>query len=186
MPYQPVFKKLSFQQVKDNDPMIPVGDPVIVTDREFLPDWVPTFQINALLNAGMIKQVSDPGAYRFENDADALRPRTADQPTRLPTENVVSPLVMAGDGTVVAAEQGSADDEAPSSDESSAKPGVRDSKEAWEAYAVNGMPVEQRLTQDEAEGMTKTALIAEVNRREQAATAPNITTSGSSADENTK
>lgn len=46
-----------------------------------------------------------------------------------------------------------------------AKPAVADSKEAWENYAV----ARDYLTRGEAETLTKPKLVAEVNRRENAA-----------------
>jgi len=44
-----------------------------------------------------------------------------------------------------------------------AKPAVSDSKDAWENYAVQ----QEYLSREEAEALTKTKLVAEVNKREQ-------------------
>lgn len=44
-----------------------------------------------------------------------------------------------------------------------ARPATSDSKEAWENYAVQ----RDYLTREEAEALTKTKLVAEVNKREQ-------------------
>lgn len=146
MTYRAVFSALSFQKTKTDDPSVPVGDPVLVARGEALPEWVTPFQVNALVNAGMIVNTGDERPAYLAPEAELpAQPRTPDQPDVLPSDPNGSPLVLDAvtpGGTV-------------------ARPGDRDGKAKWEAYAVQvGVP------QAEAESLSKAELMAEVDRRE--------------------
>jgi hypothetical protein len=175
MTHRVFFNRLSFQKTNPDDPTQPVGDPVIVNRGEKVPDWVSPFQVNALVNAGMIVNTGDekpvsPVDTLKPFDEVPAQPRTPDQPDVLPSDPQGTPLKLVSDTGTSADEDSSASSTAAEELASVSKPSVRDSKEAWEAYAVNGMtPVDQRMSQSEAESMTKPALMAEVNTREAAA-----------------
>jgi hypothetical protein len=96
MTYRAVFSSLSFQQTKTDDPTVPVGDPVLVAKGEALPDWVSPFQVNALVNAGMIVNTGDERPAYLAPEAELpAQPRTPDQPDVLPSDPNGTPLTMA-------------------------------------------------------------------------------------------
>lgn len=170
MTHRVFFNRLSFQKTDPNDPTQPVGDPVIVKRGDKVPEWVTPFQVNALVNAGMIVNTGDeepvyPTDALKPFDEIPAQPRTPDQPDVLPSDPQGSPLKLVSDSGASADEDSSASSTAEQA--SVTKPSVRDSKEAWEAYAVNGLtPADRRMSQAEAEAMTKPALMAEVGKRE--------------------
>lgn len=158
--------KLSLQKTKDDDPKVPVGDETIVEPGQELPDWTPTFMVNALSNAGMIVYAADRSAVVPGAEPIPAQPRTPDQPVVLPSDpNGTAPtLATLTDST---ASTSSTTDESGSA----SKPDGRSSKADWERYAVSGLPESQRMDQGEAESMSKSELMAEVKRREALAAA---------------
>ena len=152
--------QLSFQPVDEHG--VPNGDPEIVTRGNPVPDYVRPFIRNALINAGAVMQVADDVpedqlAHRFAVPAEA--PRALPNPEQPPAPDGLPPLLSLdaqNSGQPAASE--TIGEEGPP-----AKPSVRDSKQAWEDYAVaTGM---DRAT---AESKTKAELIAEVEGRENA------------------
>lgn len=151
--------RLSFQPA---DPQgVPTGDPEIVTKGNPVPDYVPPFVRSALIQAGAVVQVADDLteeqiARRFTPAAES--PRALPNPEQPSTPDGLPPLFdLAGGGAPTGGGTAISTGEAP------AKPSVRDSKQAWEDYAVaTGMD------RGMAESKTKAELIAEVEGRENA------------------
>jgi hypothetical protein len=151
MAYQVHFLKLSFQRTEPDNPMVAVGEPEIVGRGGLVPDYVSTFIVSALLNAGMVFPAPDAG---IPVEPIPVQPRTQDQPDVLPTPAV--PPMRIGDEPTTVTEP----DPEPET-EPIGRPEQGDRKATWEQYAVQiGVP------QGDAESMTKAALIAEVDRRE--------------------
>ncbi len=151
---------LSFQRTDPANPTVPVGEPVLVTQGEDVPDWAPSSVVNALVAAGAIVAVAD----RPELVPDPLPPVGPDTPV-IPASPVATAPLTVGDianGTVPAP-AGEVVTDPAAEPVVSGKPKERDSKEAWENYAASsaiGMPREQ------AESMRKADLITEVERIE--------------------
>jgi hypothetical protein len=173
MAYQVYFNKLSFQRTDPANPTVPVGEPVTLVRGERVPAWVTPFQINALMNAGMVVEVGDDlRTDLVPVEAVPPMPRTPDQPDMLPTDPNGLPPTVNGQGP------DAADDPDGSTDEATgqvARPADRDSKDKWEAYAPQvGIPLA------DAEAMTKAELVAEVKRRESLTSSTGSTTAPSS------
>lgn len=165
MPYLVLFNRLSFQRVDPFDPRVPVGDPVTVQRGDFVPEWVTPFEVNSLMNAGMISSVEskEQAPEIFPIETIPANPRTPDQPNVLPSDPNGFPPVVAGQG--VEPERGGegGDPATPVSPIQPPKPAVTDNKKAWEDYAASPAIGMDRA---EAESATKVKLIEEVNRRE--------------------
>lgn len=154
MGYQVVFSKLDFQKSDPKNPTIPLGGPVTLNRGEFVPDWVPEHQINALLNAGMVVFAADPIPGLRPSTEDPAGVRTPDMPPVLPSDpNGVPPLL---------ADRPSVKGEQPVDDELPPLPKDSDNKETWEQYAARPLI---GMTLAEAEAMNKRDLMAEVKRR---------------------
>lgn len=177
--------RLSFQPTDEQG--VPNGDPEIVTRGNPVPDYVPPFIRNALLNSGAIVQVADDPAARQTPSRFAPpveSPRALPNPEQPPTPDGLPPLFSydvegsrlpstessdavsadttdshVTDFTPLGDTGGGQRENAPAAQ----KPAVRDSKQAWEDYAVaTGMD------RADAESKTKAELIAEVEGRENA------------------
>lgn len=148
MAYQVRTERMAFQPVDPDDPTVPTGPEEIVERGGIVPDYVAPYIVSALLNSGVIVAVAD-------------RP----DPTLVPVKDepaspALNPEQPPPPGTFPLTPSGS-DDDAEADAPVTEKPSARDSKAAWESYAVGvGVP------QAEAESMTKVELIAEVERRE--------------------
>jgi hypothetical protein len=160
MPYQVLIAALAFQQVDPENPMVPVGEPEIVTRGGMVPAYATTHVVNALANAGVIVPVSEPDPRLIPLVMEPALPRTPDQPAVLPGQPVAPPLVVGTDGTLT---DGPGVEGAGVPDESRpTKPAGNARKDAWEAYAVSlGIP------QGTAESLTKAELQAKVERVEE-------------------
>src|SRR5689334_4917319 len=94
MAYQVLFQRLAFQKTKDGDPTVPDGPEVVLNRGELVPDWVPTYHLSALFNAGMIVEVADePRVDLVPVAAVPEQPRTPDQPAVLPSNPNSAPMV---------------------------------------------------------------------------------------------
>lgn len=162
--YLAVFNKLDFQKVDPANPRVPIGDPVTILRGEKVPEWATEFEINALINAGMITYAADVRPDLVPIDATPPQTRTADQPPVLPSDpNGVAPILA--DRTPATDQTGSSTDvEAPvdAGEPLPPLPRNNESKDVWEAYAQHPLI---GMTEAEAEGMNKTDLVAEVKRR---------------------
>jgi hypothetical protein len=161
MPYQVLIGSLAFQQVDPENPMVPVGEEEVVTRGGMVPAYATTFLVNSLMNAGVIVPVSEADPRLIPLAEEPLLPRTPDQPAVLPGQPVAPPFLVGTDGTLTDGPdlfaQGPDDAEVPAE-----KPAPRDSKAAWESYAVSvGVP------QGYAESLTKAELQAKVDRVEE-------------------
>lgn len=175
MPYLVLARQLAFQPTKPGDPTVPSGPEELVERGQFVPDYVPAATVNALTAAGLLAWAERPDPQIVPFDSQAPQVRTPDQPVILPSDpNGTAPTiaeVFGGDQT------GAADEvvvdvdpavEAVPGQQVPELPRSSDSKETWENYAQ--LP-HIGMTQGEAEGMSKTALVAEVKDRYARATA---------------
>lgn len=157
MPYIVLKQRLAFQRTDPKNPTIPVGDEEIVERGGRVPDYVPTFIVSSLANAGDVVFADEPDPMVVPANQLAPQVRTPDQPTVLPSDpNGVPPLLGDPEEPVVEEDEGDA----------VALPATGDRKEVWEAYAQRP---EIGLTQGEAESMNKADLMAEVRARFDAA-----------------
>lgn len=162
MAYQVYFNALGFQRTDPKNPTVPVGEPITLSRGERVPNWVTPFQINALMNAGMIVEVGDDlRTDLVPVEAAPPAPRTPDQPDVLPSDPNGVPPTVGGQGPEAADDPDGTTDEATGQ---AVRPADRDSKEKWEAYAPT-----VGIARADAEAMTKAELVAEVKRREGAA-----------------
>jgi hypothetical protein len=164
---------LSFQKTKEDDPKVPVGDPVIVEAGHEVPNWVPAFQVSALTNAGAIVVAADrESAVIPAAEEIPAQPRTMDQPVVLPSDPNGAPLTLADMNDAASASETATD--AGSTSAAMEKPDGRASKATWEQYAIQvGVPA------GEAESLSKTELqarVAEEEARQAAATSEGSTT----------
>lgn len=173
MAYQVLFQKLAFQRTKDGEPTIPVGRETIVERGGLVPEWVPTYHVSALFNAGMIVEVADePRSDLVPATTVPEQPRTPDQPAVLPSNPNSVPMVP-GAGAVDGTDDEPADPLTPPPPDSAgveplpALPRPADNKETWENYAQRP---QIGMSEGEAEAMNKTDLMAEVKKRYDAAT----------------
>lgn len=123
MAHQVLWQKLSFQKVDPANPTVPVGDPEIVLRGELVPDYVDSFTINSLANAGMIVPVTvRPDPTITPLIAEPAQPVGPDTPIVLPD----------GTSTIVPldADAGVTPESAPE------KPKATDTRDKWESYAV--------------------------------------------------
>lgn len=124
---------------------------VVLRRGETLPDFVTDFRRSVLVMIGAVRDLG--AAVQIVQDAaDAqLAPEPAPPvyPPEVPpvTPTAATPATVTAPVTEPAVQT---------------KPGAADSKETWESYAVS----KSYFTQAEAEAMTKTKLVAEVNKRE--------------------
>ena len=180
--------QLSFQRTDDQG--VAIGEAEIVTKGNPVPDYVRPFIRNALFNAGSIVPIADDltDDQRDRRLAEvAEHPRALPNPEQPPTPDGLPPLLSfdtpgsdlptTDSGDAVSADTGrpstvadftpagDAGNEGGSSENAlpGQKPGVRDSKQAWEDYAVS-----TGMDRAEAESKTKAELIAEVEGREHA------------------
>lgn len=137
---------LAFQPVDPDDPTMQTGPEEVVEQFGLVPDYAPAYLISALVQSGAIVAVADPDDMPVPDDAAPA----ASNP-EIPPPPGSFPITPPPDN------EGAVEPEEPVTE----KPSARDSKAAWESYAVHvGVP------QGEAESMTKADLIAEVDRRE--------------------
>lgn len=171
MAYQVLFRELAFQKTKEGEPTIPEGPEEVVQRGGLVPDYVPTWFIAALFNAGMIVEVADQPRVDLRPVGDVPeQPRTPEQPAVLPS-NPNSPPIMVETGQ--SQENGDPAATLPAPDSTGAEPlpalpKPADNKEAWENYAQRP---QIGMSQGDAEAMNKTDLMAEVKRRYEAAKA---------------
>lgn len=166
MAYQVLTGRLAFQKVDPEDPMVAIGEEVIVEKFGKVPDWVLPFTINALTNSGLIGPSLEREDGPIVLEQIPPQPRTPDQPLILPSDPNGTPLPPGlGVDVVVPDEAGTAPVADTTTTEPAVKPSASDSKAEWELYATTP---QVGMTQAEAESMTKRDLIAEVNRRESA------------------
>ncbi len=127
------------------------GHETIINRGEALPDYVSDFHRTVYTMIGAVKDTGAPIAIveRAAEEEFADPPAPAQHPAEVP------PVVPTPTGTAPAPAQ---------PDLPPAKPATGDNKDAWEAYAV----ARGYMSQTEAEGLTKTKLIAAVNERETA------------------
>lgn len=178
--------QLSFQRTDDQG--LAVGEPEVVTKGNPVPDYVRPFIRNALANSGAIVAVADDltddqRARRAESVGE--HPRALPNPEQPPTPDGLPPLLSfdatgsdlptTDSGDSVSADThhstvadftpvGDAGNEGePAGGPAGPKPSVRDSKQAWEDYAVS-----VGVDRSDAESKTKAELIAEVEGRENA------------------
>lgn len=170
MPYLVLARALAFQPTKPGDPTVPSGPEELVERGQFVPDYVPAATVNALTAAGLLAWAERPDPQIVPFDSQAPQVRTPDQPVVLPSDPNGTPpllgdLTGAGDEVVVDVEPATEPDPERQVPE---LPRASDSKEVWENYAQ--LP-HIGMTQGEAEGMSKTALVSEVKDRYARATA---------------
>lgn len=161
------FNKLDFQRRKPEDPTVPIGDPVTLTRGERVPEWATEFEVNALMNAGMIVYASDPDPTLVPPDAIAPQVRTPDQPLVLPSDpHGVPPLLSDRPSASDTASAGAVvpDGSEPAEPAEPLGPLPKDSetKDVWEQYATHPL---LGMTLGEAEAMNKKDLVTEVKRR---------------------
>ena len=138
------FRELAFQKTDPENPIVPIGDPIVLKRGEDVPDWVTPSVVSALVNAGMIIPVAAPPVFEPLPDAGAL-----------PNPEVLPQVANAGAGVPPATP------EVPSDPVVVDRPKSGDPKPMWEAYAeFIGIP------REEAESLSKTALQARVAERE--------------------
>lgn len=164
MPYLVLFNRLSFQRVDPRNPKVPAGDPIEVQRGGFVPEWVTPFEVNALMNAGMITAVESKEAapeIRPIEDIPAS-PRTPDQPNLLPSDPNGFPPVVDGQGVEVVGDGG--EPFTGLEPVVAKKPGITDNKLAWENYAASPAIGMDRA---EAESLSKAKLMERVSQIEQ-------------------
>lgn len=182
--------QLSFQRTDDQG--VAIGEAEIVTKGNPVPDYVRPFIRNALANSGAIVAVADDltDDQRDRRLAEAAEhPRALPNPEQPPTPDGLPPLLAfdtpgsdlpttdSGDAasadtgrpsTVAdftpAGDAGNEGEPATGDTPSGQKPSVRDTKAAWEDYAVTWCGMDR----GEAESKTKAELIAEVEGRDNA------------------
>jgi hypothetical protein len=167
------FTKLDFQKTDPDDPKVPMGDPVTIDRGQPVPDWVTEFQINALLNAGMVVYAADRDPAMVPPQALPAQVRTPDQPVVLPSDpNGVAPVLADREQEDLPESSEPARDATPVAPPAAPVaplpdlPKAADNKETWEQYATHpriGMSLA------EAEAMNKADLMTEVKRRHAAA-----------------
>ena len=158
---------LAFQRHDPENPTVPVGEEEIVERGGEVPDYATTFTVSALANSGLVAYVDRPDPLVFPANQAPAQARTPDQPPVLPSDpNGVPPLI--GDTPMVTTNEDevTTDDEPDNPAAPAPLPANSDRKEVWESYAQRP---EIGMTQAEAESMNKTALVAEVTARYDAA-----------------
>ena len=133
------FRQLAFQRRDPDNPVVGIGDPVIVKQGEDVPDWAHPAELSALALAGMILPVADP------KDAPIVE---AAAPA------VANPEVFPGFGD-------STQTPPPAAAEPVQRPKDSDTKPMWEAYAES-----IGIDRAKAESLTKPKLIEAVDARE--------------------
>lgn len=144
MAHQVLWQKLSFQPIDPANPTVPTGDPETVLRGGLVPDYVPSFTINALLNAGMIMAIAD-------RPDPAIKPSSADPAPAVGPDT--PPVLPDGTSTLVIGEPPASNPE---------KPKPSDSREKWETY---GAAVGMNLGELEAMP-NKAAVVDAVNAHE--------------------
>lgn len=131
---------------------------VILKRNDALPDYVSDFVASTLTQIGAVRDLG----LAVEAVQAAVDAETADPvpPPVYPAE--VPPVTNQPPAANV--DPNATQPEGGSTDGPLSKPSTSDNKDAWERYAVE----KRYFTAEEAESMTKTKLIAEVNKKESA------------------
>lgn len=157
MRYKVHFPQLAFQKVNPEDPMVPVGDPVIVKKGGDVPEWAAPATVSALINSGMILPIAE---QVFEPVAEIPALANPEVPPFMGgaiTPDADTPAER------VSVETGVGAPPVTRSPEPVAKPKDSDAKPLWEAYAESiGIP------RAEAESLTKPKLQDRVAAQERA------------------
>jgi hypothetical protein len=157
-----VWEKCSVDKpvARDKNGRVTQVEAITLNRGESLPDFVDDFVRSTLTMIGAVRDLgiavqavqAATDAQFAEEPAPPIYPPEVPPVVTGPPPEVVNPQqqttgeVTGGDNPTYAAN----------------KPGAGDSKEQWESYAVG----KGYLTQTEAEALTKTKLVAEVNKRE--------------------
>lgn len=137
----------------------PDGSNLILKRGEGLPDFVDDFHRTVFTMIGAVKDTGAAVAV-VQAAADAEFEEQPLPPLYPPEVPPVQPAPQRENVDPVAVVPATPSPEAPA-----VKPSVSDNKDAWEAYAVG----RGYMSQTEAEALTKTKLMTEVNKRESVA-----------------
>jgi hypothetical protein len=152
----------------DKDGRVTEAEAVVLKRGEALPDYVSDFVRATLTQIGAVRDLAAATEMvAAANEADFATP----PPPPVLSAEVPPANVTTGGGAVeVVHNAETGDTSTTTSGDTQAdvvmvtKPSVTDNKDAWERYAAD----RGYFTQAEAEAMTKTKLMAEVNKRESA------------------
>lgn len=170
-----VWEKLAVDKAVETDKQgnVTKADAVILNRGESLPDFVSDFVRSTLVQIGAVRDMGLAAEMvRNAVEQEFAEPPAPSQlspevpPPGTHTGGAVQIVHNAATGETATTSSGDVKAETVTASTSPevSKPSASDGKEAWETYAVT----KGYMSEAEAQAMTKTKLVAEVNKRESA------------------